>query len=122
MSDQFRQLAKRAGIYVRVSSEEQVDGYSLAAQERAAEAYCAQHGLEPVVYREEGRSARTADEAKRPVFAQLLKDAERRVIDVVLVHKLDRFARNRRVAFDAFERFGKAGVGFVSLAEQMDYG
>ena len=113
--------AKRAGVYVRVSSDELVDGYSLAAQERAAEAYCAQHGWEPVVYREEGRSARTDDEAKRPVFAQLLKDAEVRAIDVVIVHKLDRFARNRRVAFDAFERLGKAGVGFVSLAEQMDY-
>ena len=39
----------------------------------------------------------------------------------MVVHKLDRFARNRRVAFEAFERLGKAGVGFVSIAENMDY-
>jgi DNA invertase Pin-like site-specific DNA recombinase len=112
---------KRAGVYVRVSSEEQVEGYSLAAQERAAEAFCAQHGWEPVVYREEGRSARTDDLAKRPAFRRLLADAEAGAVQVVVVHKLDRFARNRRVAFEAFERLAKAGVGFASIAENMDY-
>ncbi len=113
--------AKRAAVYVRVSSEEQVDGYSLAAQERAAEAYCGQHGWEPVVYRDEGTSARVDDIAKRPAFKQMLSDADAGRVDVVVVHKLDRFARNRRVAFEAFERLGKAGVGFVSLQENMDY-
>jgi site-specific DNA recombinase len=113
--------AKRAALYVRVSSEEQVEGFSLDAQVRAGEAYCAQHGWEPVAYREKGRSARTDDETKRPVFRQLLVDAEAHAFDVVIVHKLDRFARNRRVAFEAFERLGKAGVGFVSIAEQMNY-
>jgi site-specific DNA recombinase len=112
---------RRAAVYVRVSSDDQVEGYSLDAQVRAGEAYCTQHGWEPVLYREEGRSARTDDETKRPVFRQLLTDAERHVVDVIIVHKLDRFARNRRIAFDAFERLGKAGVGFVSLSEQMDY-
>ena len=50
-----------------------------------------------------------------------MADAEARRFDVVIVHKLDRFARNRRVAFDAFHRLGSAGVGFVSIAENMDY-
>jgi hypothetical protein len=71
-----RPAARRAAVYVRVSSEEQVEGYSLAAQERVAEAFCASHGWEPVVYREEGRSARTDDLAKRPAFARMLADAE----------------------------------------------
>ena len=31
---------KRAGVYVRVSTEEQVEGYSLDAQKRATEAVC----------------------------------------------------------------------------------
>ncbi len=116
-----QRTGRRAAVYVRVSTEEQTEGYSLSAQERAGEAYCAQHGWEPIVYREEGRSARTDDLAKRPAFAQMLEDAEAGRIVVVVVHKLDRFARNRRVAFEAFERLGKAGVGFVSLSEQMDY-
>src|SRR3954452_24682836 len=112
----------RAALYERVSSDEQVEGYSLDAQDRAGRLYCETHGLEIVqVYRDEGRSARTDDLAKRPAFQQMLADAEAGLIDVIVVHKLDRFARNRRVAFEAFERLGKAHVGFVSLSEQIDY-
>jgi DNA invertase Pin-like site-specific DNA recombinase len=113
---------KRAAVYLRVSSEEQIAGYSLGAQERAAEALCRQHGWEIVAtYRDEGKSARSDDAVKRPGFRRLMADCEARRFDVVIVHKLDRFARNRRVAFDAFHRLGTAGVGFVSIAENMDY-
>src|SRR5829696_1433909 len=112
----------RAALYERVSSEEQVEGYSLDAQDRAGQLYCEAHGFEVVqVYRDEGRSARTDDLAKRPAFQQMLTDAGVGLFDVVVVHKLDRFARNRRVAFEAFERLGKAHVGFVSISEQIDY-
>ena len=68
-----------------------------------------------------GKSARVDDLGKRPAFKQLLADVERRSGGCLVVHKLDRFARNRRVAFDAFERLSKAGVGFVSLQEHLDY-
>ena len=113
---------KRAAIYVRVSSDEQVQGYSLSAQERAIAGYCEAHGWHIVArYRDEGKSARTDDAAKRPGFRQLMADADARRFDAVIVHKLDRFARNRRVAFDAFHRLGKAGVGFASIVENMDY-
>jgi DNA invertase Pin-like site-specific DNA recombinase len=122
VASQADQPIKRAALYLRVSSEEQIIGYSLPAQERAIAAYCAQHGYEIVArYRDEGKSARSDDVAKRPGFRQLITDAEARRFDVVIVHKLDRFARNRRVAFDAFHRLGSAGVGFVSIAENMDY-
>ena len=112
----------RAVLYARVSSEEQVQGYSLDAQDRAARAYCDAHGWDLVaVYRDEGKSARTDDLAIRPEFARMLADAEAGLFDVVISHKLDRFARNRRVAFDAFHRLGQARVGFVSIAESMDF-
>ena len=103
---------KRAAIYVRVSSEEQVQGYSLAAQERTAEAYCQSNGWDVVqVYRDEGRSARTDNITKRPGFAAMLEDADAGRFDVIVVHKLDRLARNRRVAFDTLHRLGEAGGG-----------
>src|SRR5215207_3323913 len=118
----MKDLRKRAALYERVSSEEQVEGYSLDAQDRAGRLYCETNGWQVAqVYRDEGRSARTDDLGKRPAFAKMLVDAEAGLIDVVVVHKLDRFARNRRVAFDAFERLGKARVGFVSLSEQIDH-
>jgi DNA invertase Pin-like site-specific DNA recombinase len=112
----------RAALYERVSSEDQVQGYSLDAQDRAGRLYCEAQGWEVVrVFRDEGKSARTDDLAKRPQFAAMLADAESGQLDVIVVHKLDRFSRNRRVAFESFERLAKVGVGFVSVSEQMDY-
>jgi site-specific DNA recombinase len=112
----------RAAIYERVSSEEQVEGYSLDAQDRAGRLYCDAHGWEvPNVYRDEGRSARTDELARRPAFEQMLADAEAGLIDVVVVHKLDRFARNLRVTLETLERLERSGVGFVSISEQMDF-
>ena len=114
--------SRRAGIYVRVSSEEQIDGYSLDAQIRVARQYCVSQGWDVShIYRDEGKSARTDDLRKRPQFAAMIDDAEAGSIDVIVVHKLDRLARNRRVAFDTFHRLSNAGVGFVSISENMDY-
>lgn len=112
----------RLAMYVRVSSEEQIKGYSLSAQERAIDSYAAQHGHHIVArYRDEGKSAKTDSIAKRPAFRQMLADAEAGRFDVVVVHKLDRFARNLQVQLGAYDRLGKAGVGFVSLNENLDY-
>src|ERR671913_1009582 len=112
----------RAALYERVSSEEQVEGYSLDAQDRAGRLYCEAHGWEIAnVYRDEGRSARTDDLTKRPEFQRMLADAETGMIDVVVVHKLDRFARNLRVTLETLERLERSGVGFVSISEQMDF-
>ena len=38
----------RAALYERVSSEEQVEGYSLDAQDRAGRLYCEAHGWDIV--------------------------------------------------------------------------
>jgi DNA invertase Pin-like site-specific DNA recombinase len=114
--------SKRVAAYLRVSSEEQLAGFSLDAQARAIAEYCRERDSQIIAcYRDEGKSARTDDLAKRPEFRRMLADAENGMFDIVIVHKLDRFARNRRVAFEAFERLSKAGVGFVSLQEHLDY-
>ncbi len=107
----------RAALYARVSSEEQVDGYSLDAQLRSCRAFLAAHGWTLVrEFVEEGRSARTDDITKRPQFKLMMEEAQHRSFDVLVVHKLDRFARNRRIAFECFDRLTKWGVGFVSSA------
>ncbi len=114
--------ATRAAIYCRVSSEEQVEGYSLDAQTRATREYVDAHGWQIVAeYRDEGRSARTDDIKKRPQFSAMLEDAEARLFDVLIVHKLDRFARNRTIAFSSLDRLSKLNVGFVSISENMDF-
>jgi DNA invertase Pin-like site-specific DNA recombinase len=115
-------MSKRAAAYIRVSSESQVEGFSLQAQERAIRAYAQQHGWDVVTwYRDEGLSARVDDITKRPAFRTMLEDAKAKRFDAIIVHKLDRFARNRRVAFNAFSELADARIGFVSIAENMDY-
>ena len=115
-------VALRAAIYHRVSSEEQVEGYSLDAQDRATRLYCEAHGWAITgEYRDEGKSARTDDLTKRPEFARMLADAEAGLIDVIVVHMLDRFARNLRVTLETLERLERQGVGFVSISENMDF-
>src|SRR5438270_13779369 len=115
--------AKRAVGYFRVSSEEQVEGYSIAAQERAYRQYCEAHSYTSVAeYRDEGKSARTDHIRRRPQFAQMLQDAQTGLFDVIVVHKMDRFSRSMRVAVQAFEQLGKCNVGLVSVSEpNLDY-
>jgi DNA invertase Pin-like site-specific DNA recombinase len=113
---------KRPACYCRVSSKEQVEGYSLDAQVRAIEAHCAAHGWpSPAIYADEGRSAYTDVTEKRPQFAAMLDAAEAGQHDVVIVHKLDRFARSLMVTLRELKRLEEHRVGFVSLSESMDF-
>ena len=112
----------RAAIYVRVSDQSQVDGYSLSAQERLVLDYCKSRDWVPVrVYTEEGRSARYEAIRKRPVFQDLLTDITKGEIDTVVVHTLDRWARNLKVMLESLSMLGQHNVGFVSITENLDY-
>ncbi len=83
----------RAVAYIRVSSADQVAGYSLEAQLRAIQDYCRTQGLELVsTYREEGKSAHTDSIKMRPRLRQLLDDCPKAQFDVVVVHTIDRWA------------------------------
>src|SRR3990167_3090871 len=60
-----------AVIYVRVSSKEQVHGYSLGSQEKRCQEYCKQNGWEVLkVFVEEGESAKTADRTQLSLLKQ----------------------------------------------------
>ena len=83
----------RLAVYIRVSSAEQIEGYSLDAQEGACRAWAASNGYDVAhLFVEPGQSARTD---QRPAFQQMITAvcATPR-IDGVLIHKSDRIARN----------------------------
>ncbi len=112
----------RAALYARVSSEEQVEGYSIDAQRRAFQALVEGRGWTAYrEYIEEGKSARTDNINRRPAFKEMIADALARKFDVLVVHKLDRFSRNLRVTLEYFDKLSKAGVTFLSINEQMDF-
>ena len=83
-------------LYARVSTDKQADKeLSIPAQLQAMREHAHRHGWTVInEYLEPGASARTAD---RPVLQQMLsrlKDVVQPRINVVLVHKIDRLARN----------------------------
>jgi site-specific DNA recombinase len=112
----------KAALYARVSSEEQVEGYSIDAQRRAFAVLCeSRQWTSHREYIEEGKSARTEDINKRPVFKEAMVAGLNHEYDVIVVHKVDRFSRKLRITLDYFDKLAKAEVGFVSIVEQMDF-
>lgn len=112
----------KAALYARVSTIEQVEGYSIDAQKRAFKLLRQGRQWDPVAeYIDEGKSARTDKLSKRPAFRQSLADAQSHVYDVLVVHKLDRFSRNQKVLYESLDILVNAGVGFASVTEQLDF-
>jgi len=80
----------RAAAYCRISSDNQIDE-SIDAQLRAIEDYYRKNGCElEKVYVDR---AKTATSDRQPESQQMITDSEKKLFDVVIVHKLDRFSR-----------------------------
>lgn len=108
-----------AAIYTRVSTEEQKDGYSLDAQERACREYIERQGWTVHAhYTDEGFTGRND---QRDGLKALRQDAKAKRFNVVIVHKLDRLARNLELTLGMLREWDKQGVSFVSVSEQMDF-
>ena len=57
---------------------------------------------------------------RRPALDRLMADARRRLFDVVLVWRFDRFARSTRHLVNALHEFRHPGIAFVSYQENLD--
>jgi site-specific DNA recombinase len=109
----------RAGLYARVSREEQAEGYSIDAQLDAMRRFCRDRGWTIAgEYIEPGVSGTTRN---RPAFQKVLSDAEQGKLDVLLTHQLDRFYRNLLEQLQTLGQLGQWGVGYLSVTEQIDY-
>jgi DNA invertase Pin-like site-specific DNA recombinase len=109
-----RQLKiKRAGLYVRVSTEDQ----RTDLQERQLNEYVERRGWKlHKIYRDRISGATTS----RPGLDELLKDCRRRAIDVIVVWKFDRFARSLKTLISGLELCRSLGIDFVSITEAVD--
>ena len=108
---------KRVAMYARFSSDNQRTE-SIDAQIRAMKEYCVRNRLVIVeTYIDEAKSA-TND--RRPAFQQMIQDSQKHAFDIVLVHKLDRFARNRYDSAVYKRALKKNGVQVYSVLENLD--
>jgi putative DNA-invertase from lambdoid prophage Rac len=100
-----------AAIYVRVSTVDQNDALQLVELRD----FCKRMGWQAVEYAEKMSSVK-----KRPVLNQLMADARLRKFDVVLVWKLDRFARSLAQLTANIQALDSAGVRFIAMTQSID--
>ncbi len=109
-----------ARSYARYSSlhqrEESIEGQLRACKEYAVRNEYTITGE----YSDRAISGKSAE--KRTQFQRMIRDAERGLFDVLLVYKLDRFARNRYDAAMYKAKLKKSGVKVISIMEAIPEG
>ena len=120
VSEVFKQR-KKCDIYIRVSSERQVQGFSLDGQKRELIEYAKMKGLEVNnIYVEPGRSGKDID--GREEFQKMLNDVLRVDSEVgyILVFKLSRFGRNVRDILNTINLIHRYGISLLTKDEGID--
>ena len=111
----FREI-RRVAPYLRVSTAEQAQGYSLDCQRDELLSWARSQGWEIAdVYEDAGSTGTTVE--GRHGFRRMVADAQQGRFDAVLVHRVDRFARSIRDSAIYRELLGDCGVQLKSKTE-----
>ena len=108
-------------LYTRVSTEMQVDGYSLDAQNEKLKRY-ADYERMPIAgtYSDEGKSGKSVE--GRPQFREMLEDIKsgKDNVKYVLVFKLSRFGRNAADVLSSLQLMQDYGVNLICVEDGID--
>ena len=111
--------SKRVGIWLRVSTEDQVRGESPETHERRARLYAEAKGWNVVkVYRLDAVSGKTVKETSEAI--RMLADIKGGHITGLIFSKLARLARNTKELLEFSELFRESNADLISLAESID--
>jgi site-specific DNA recombinase len=108
--------------YCRVSSEEQAQkDLSIPAQRKLLRRWVDENAEHDIVaeFVDEGQSA-YAPADKRPGFCEMVRYCRKHQVEAVLVHKLDRFSRNREESILFKSLLRSHGVAVRSITEHFD--
>ena len=109
----------KAVIYARYSSDNQREE-SIEGQLRECTAYCKKNDITILrTYIDRAMSAKTDH---RPDFQRMIRDSAKGLFDVIIVWKLDRFARNRYDSAHYKAQLRKYGVKVLSATENISDG
>ena len=111
---------KKCFIYSRVSTEMQVEGYSLEAQKNCLTKFAEREEMQIVNYYEDaGKSGKSIE--GRPAFKKMLSDIESgQSVDYILVYKLSRFGRNAADILNSLELIQTYDVNLICIEEGID--
>lgn len=105
----------KVAIYCRVSTNDQ----DCSLQRTELTRYCEARGWKIHALFEEKMTGVTD---RRPQLQTLMREARERQFDVVLVWKLDRFARSIKALVTNIQELSDLGIQFISLKDHIDLG
>lgn len=107
-------------LYPRVSTEMQVDGFSLDGQKNSLKRFADREEMTVVdIYEDAGKSGKSIE--GRPAFKKMLSDIENGLqIDYILVYKLSRFGRNAADILNSLEFIQSYGINLICIEEGID--
>ncbi len=119
MSHPEQHAKLKAAIYVRVSTQWQIDKDSLLVQKRELIAYCQLvFGIQDFeIFEDPGYSAKNTD---RPDYQKMLARIRTGEFSHLMVWKIDRISRNLLDFAQMYAELKELGVVFVSKNEQFD--
>ena len=100
-----------AFAYVRASTQEEVRQGSNERQKEVIRQYAESRGYELEFFEDRAKSGKNT---QRPEFERMLKSLENRP-EVVIVAKIDRFARSLSDLLRTLEFLDQNGIGFISV-------
>ena len=111
-------MARLTGVaYARYSSDKQQES-SIVVQLTAIRRFCEMHDIELI--HEYVDEAQTGTNANRKEFQEMIQDAEDREFRFVIVHRMDRWARNVDDARYYKKYLRKYGIKVISALEEFD--
>ncbi len=109
----------KAGLYARVSTDTQLEGYSIDVQKEFLLNYAKSKEFTEYEYYVDG--GYSGKDLNRPAIQKLVNDVKKYKIDTVIVFKLDRISRSQKDTLYLIEEvFNKYNVGFISMRENFD--
>ncbi len=136
MGNDKKDVQQRVALYLRVSTDDQVDKYGLDAQRTAIEALIKSKGQfedgrdkmmlagKAYEYIDDGISGTTKMD-ERPEFTRLKEDVlnaprGQKPFDLIAVYRIDRFARKLKILMDILNFFEEYDIEFLSANESID--
>lgn len=103
--------------YIRVSTAKQGEGVSLEVQKDAITGFASRNGLEIIEWFEEKE---TAAKSGRPIFNKMLRLLKRGAAKGMIIHKIDRSARNLK-DWSAISELSDSGTDIYFATESLDF-
>ena len=118
----MNQAKKHCYLYTRVSTQMQVDGYSLDAQQDRLKREAAHRSMQVVAtFSDEGKSGKNT--TGRPQFQEMMRriqNGNEDHVDYVLVFKLSRFRRNAADVLNNLQIMQDFGVNLICVEDGID--